>query len=76
MKASLAKAVSQGKKPSGYPHNKKEGLGYVAPAKKDNFMKDARTAQTKKTDISSGGATRGKTTHDDFAGKANPHYIL
>ena len=39
-------------------------------------MKDARTAQTKKTNISSGGATKGKTTRDDFAGKGKPHYIL
>ena len=69
LKVSLAKVVSQGKKPSGLPHNKKEGLGYVAPAKKENFMKYARTAQTKKTNISSGGVTRGKTTRDDFAGK-------
>ena len=77
LKTSLAKAISQGKKPSGTSHNKKEGLGYVAPEKKkENFMKDARTAQAKKTNISSGGATRGKTTRDDFAGKANPHYIL
>ena len=39
-------------------------------------MKGARTTQAKKTNISSGGATRGKTSRDDFAGKTNPHYIL
>ena len=45
-------------------------------------MKDARDPlakkipQAKKVNIASGGATRGKTTSDDFAGIANPHYIL
>ena len=29
-----------------------------------------------KTPIASGNATRGKTTRSDFAGEANPHYIL
>ena len=77
LKASLAKAVSQGKKPRGTPHNNKEGLSYVAPVKKkEKFMKDARPAQTKKSNISSGGATRGKTTRDDFAGNDKPHYIF
>ena len=30
----------------------------------------------KKVNIANGGATRGKTISDDFAGKTNPHYII
>ena len=55
------------------PHVGKEGLGYVA--KKKN-KKKAKPAQAKKSTIASGDATRSKTTRNDFAGIANPHYIL
>ena len=47
------------------PHKGKEGLGYVAKAKKKSNNK-AKPAQTK-THIASGNATRGKTTRSDFA---------
>jgi chromosome segregation ATPase len=60
------------------PHKGKEGLGYVAKAKKkksNNMENKAKPAQTK-TPIASGNATRGKTTRSDFAGEANPNYIL
>ena len=92
LKTSLAKDISHGKKPISSSKNGKEGLGYVAKAKKnegfmkdaqtiqakknEGFMKDARTFQVKKTYIMGGSAKRGNTTRDDFAGKANPHYIL
>ena len=54
----------------------KEGLGYVAKPKKKNQKKKAKPAQAKKNNVVSGNATRGKATHDDFAGNANPHYVL
>ena len=54
----------------------KEGLGYVAKPKKKNHKKKAKPAQAKKNNVVGGNATRGKATHDDFAGNANPHYVL
>ena len=55
----------------------KEGLGYVAkPKKKKNQKKKTKLAQAKKNNVVGGNATRGKATHDDFAGEANPHYVL
>ena len=54
----------------------KEGLGYVAKPKKKNHKKKAKPAQAKKNNVVGGKATRGKATHDDFAGNANPHYVL
>ena len=57
------------------PHKGKEGLGYVAKAKKKKSNTKAKPAQAK-TPIASGNATRGKTTRSGFAGDANPHYIL
>ena len=56
-------------------HKGKEGLGYVAKAKKKKSNNKAKPAQSK-TPIASGSATRGKTTRSDFAGNANLHYIL
>jgi hypothetical protein len=57
----------------------KEGLGYVSKAKKKNKKnkgkKKAKPAQAKQ-DVVGGNATRGKATHNDFAGLANPHYVL
>jgi hypothetical protein len=59
-------------------NNVKTGLGYISRAKKKkhNKKKKAKPAQAKKDPIMGGDATRGKTTHDDFAGNANPHYVL
>ena len=42
--------------------------------KKNN--KKVKPAHAKKDPIVGGNATRGKATHDDFAGIANPHYVL
>ena len=53
----------------------KEGLGYIAKPKKKNQKKKAKPAQAKKNNVVGGNATRGKATHDDFAGNANPHYV-
>jgi hypothetical protein len=60
------------------PHKGKEGLGYVAEAKKKvSNTKENKTKPTQaKTNIASGNATRGKTTRSDFAGHNNPNYIL
>lgn len=79
LKDELAKAsITQGEKRLGKPHIGKEGLGYVAKAKKKKKNKKKKTnpAQAKKNTIVSGEATRGNTTPNDFAGKANPHYVL
>ena len=84
MKNELAKASSpQGEKPlyellqAQKPHIGKEGLGYVAKKKKKNTnKKKAKPAQAKETTIASGDATRGNATHNDFAGKYNPSYVL
>ena len=84
MKNELAKASSpQGEKPlyellqAQKPHIGKEGLGYVAKKKKKNTnKKNAKPAQVKETTIASGDATRGNATHNDFAGKYNPSYVL
>jgi hypothetical protein len=56
----------------------KTRLGYVSKAKKNknNKKKKAMPAQAKKDPIVGGDATRGKATHDDHAGIANPHYVL
>ena len=76
MKINLAKAISLGKKPFVTSQKGRVGVGFVEEEKKkESFMKDARAPQAKKVNIASGGATRGKTTSDDFAGKSNPHYI-
>ena len=56
-------------------HKGKEGLGYVAKAKKKKSNDKAKPAQAK-TSIAGGDATRGKTTRSDFAGHNNPNYIL
>ena len=58
------------------PYNSKEGLGYVAKPKKKNHKKKAKPVQAKKNNVVGGNATRGKATHDDFAGNANTHYVL
>ena len=79
MKDELAKAsIPQGEKKLEKPHNRKEGLGYVAKAKKKKKNKKKKTnpAQAKKNPIVGGEATRGNATSNDFAGIANPHYIL
>ena len=57
------------------PNNGKAGLGYVPKAKKKKNKKKTKPAQAKKDNVVSGNAN-GKATHDDFAGKTNPHYIL
>ena len=79
MKINLAKAISLGKKPFVTSQKGRVGLGFVEDEKKkESFMKDARAPQAKKipqakkVNITSGGATRGKTTSEDFAGKTNP----
>jgi hypothetical protein len=56
-------------------NNGKEGIGFVAKKKKKNHKKKAKSAQVNDS-IVSGDATRGKATHNDFAGIANPHYVL
>jgi hypothetical protein len=79
LKDELAKAsIPQGEKRLEKPHIGKEGLGYVAKAKKKkkNKKKKANSAQAKKNPIVGGEATRGNATPNDFAGIANPHYIL
>ena len=83
LKINLAKAISLGKRPFVTSQKERVGVGFVEDEKKkENFMKDARAPQSKKTpqakkvNMASGDATRGKTTSDDFAGKSNPHYIL
>jgi hypothetical protein len=84
LKNELAKASSpQGEKPlyellqAQKPHIGKEGLGYVAKKKKKNKnKKKAKPAQAKETTIASSDATRGNATHNDFAGKYNPSYVL
>ena len=79
LKDKLAKAsIPQGEKRLGKPHIGKEGLGYVAKAKKKKKNKKKKTnpAQAKKNTIVGGEATRGNTTPNDFAGIANPHYVL
>jgi hypothetical protein len=60
------------------PHKGKEGLGYVAEAKKkvSNTKENKTKPAQAKTNIASGNATRGKTTRSDFAGHNNPNYIL
>ena len=55
------------------PHKGKDGLGYVAPAKKK--VNKTKPAQVK-TSTAEGNATRGKTTRSDFARTNNPNYIL
>ena len=60
------------------PHKGKEGLGYVAKAKKkvDNTKVNRTKSAQVKTTTAESNATRGKTTHSDFAGTNNPNYIL
>ena len=58
------------------PRHGKEGLGYVAKPKKKNNKKKAKPSQAKKNDVVGGDATRGRATHDDFAGIINPNYVL
>jgi hypothetical protein len=58
-------------------NNVKTGFGYVSKAKKkNNKKKKAKPAQAKKDPIVGGDATRGKSTHGDFVGITNPHYVL
>ena len=47
-----------------------------AKKKKKNKKKKVNPTQAKKNPIGGGEATRGNTTSNDFAGIANPHYIL
>ncbi|KAK1609227.1 hypothetical protein QYE76_032900 [Lolium multiflorum] len=54
-------------------NNGKEGLGYVAKAKKANKQK-AKPAQEKKKAITNGEAPKGNTINNDDAGNANPNY--
>ena len=90
LKAELAKATSaKTSTPKGKnkvvaqvlelkPHKGKEGLGYVAKAKKkvDNNKENMTKLAQDKTSTASGNATRGKTTCSDFAGHNIPNYIL
>lgn len=79
LKDELAKvSIPQGEKRLEKPHIGKDDLGYVAKAKKKKKNKKKKTnpAQAKKNPIVDGEATRGNTTPDDFAGNANPHYVL
>jgi hypothetical protein len=57
-------------------NNVKTGLGYVSKAKKNNKKNKAKPAQAKKDPIMGDDAIRCKATHDDYAGIANPHYVL
>jgi len=68
----------------------KEGLGFAPKSKKANkkkkptppskdivFVKEGELAKEKETNTIVGGdATRGNATHNDFAGKYNPSYVL
>ena len=57
--------------------NGKQGLGYQAKKKnKKNKKKKAKVAQAKKDQGVGGNASKGKATHDNFAGITNPNYIL
>jgi hypothetical protein len=57
--------------------NVKIGLGYVSKAKKKNNNKNkTKPAEAKNNLIMGCDATRGKTTHDDFAGITNHQYVL
>lgn len=71
--------------------NGKEGLGFVAKLKKKNnkkkkvispsqnniFVKEGEVIKEKETNTIVGGETsRGSATHNDFAGKYNPSYVL
>jgi hypothetical protein len=79
LKDELTKAsIPQDEKRLEKPHIGKDGLGYVAKAKKKKKNKKKKTnpAQAKKNPIVGGEATRGNTTPNDFAGNANPHYVL
>ena len=79
LKDELAKAsIPQVEKRLEKPHIGKEGLGYVAKAKKKKNKNKKKTipAQAKKNPIVGGEGTRGNTTPNDFAGIANPHYVL
>jgi hypothetical protein len=61
-------------------NNVKNRLGYVSKEKKKKKSNKKKTkakhAQANKDPIVGGDAARGKATHDDFAGNANPHYVL
>src|SRR4051812_45313335 len=86
LKGELAKATfPQGNKsiddllskqrPSGY----KGGIGFVSNSKKKNNNKKKKVKPTQETNKAIVGSktTSGKTmSHDDFAGSANPHYVL
>jgi hypothetical protein len=56
-------------------YNGREGLGYVPKKKKKKNKKKGKPAQAKNGNMGDD-ATRGNTTHNDFAGKTNPHYVL
>ena len=71
--------------------NGKEGLGFVAKSKKKKknnkkftspsqniiFLKEGEVIKEKETNTIVGGETsRGSATHNDFAGKYNPSYVL
>ena len=72
-------------------NNGKEGLGFIAKSKKKNkkkktiaspsqkitFVKAGEVIKKNETNTIEGGETsRGSTTHNDFAGKYNPSYVL
>ena len=68
----------------------KEGLGFTPKSKKINnkkkkptspskdiaFVKEGELTKTNANPVVIGDATRGNATHNDFAGKYNPSYVL
>ena len=67
----------------------KEGLGFAPKSKKANkkkmptspskdiiFVKEGELGKKNAEPIVGGKATRGNATHNDFAGKYNPSYVL
>jgi hypothetical protein len=53
----------------------KGGLGYVHKPKENKDKKKKTKPTQAKKNVVGGDATRGKATHDDFAGTSNPHYM-
>jgi hypothetical protein len=80
LKAKFAKSFpSQGEKnlddllSNQRSNNGKEGIGYGLNTNKN---KKAKPAQAKEKNVLGGDVTRDNTTHNNFAGKYNPHYVL
>jgi hypothetical protein len=80
LKAKFAKSFpSQGEKnlddllSNQRSNNGKEGIGYGLNTNKN---KKAKPAQAKEKNVVGGDVTRDNTTHNNFAGKYNPHYVL